>query len=77
MTYRMTVVLEYESDRDAPAVGRDTRDFGEFKVAAVQFSDALRELEVLNENATEADKLRAYYAAMGSPGPTTGQQDQT
>lgn len=67
MTYRMTVVLEYATARDAPAIGRDTRDFGTFKVAAVQFSDALRELEVLLENASEADKLRAYQAATSSP----------
>ncbi len=65
MTYRMTVVLEYESERDAPGIGRDTRDFGQFQVYAVQFSDALKELEVLLENASEEDKQRAYEAATG------------
>lgn len=75
MTYRMTVVLEYEHVRDAPQVGAGTRDFGKFKVAAVQFSDALQELEVLLENATEADKLRAYHTATGLRDPTTGSND--
>jgi hypothetical protein len=61
----MTVVLEYASASAAPQVGVNTRDFGEFTVAAVQFSDALRELEVLLENATHEDRTRAYHAAIG------------
>jgi hypothetical protein len=73
MTYRMTVVLEYATDRDAPQIGPDTRDFGTFKVAAVQFSDALRELEVLAENASEEDKLRAYQAATSSSPSISGE----
>lgn len=65
MNYRMTIVLEYESARDAPQIGPTTRDFGPARVYAVQFSDALAELEVLLENASEADQMRAYRASKG------------
>lgn len=65
MTFRMTVVLEYPSADSVPRVGADTlaSDLGAAKVCALQFSDALRELEVLNDAAPEDVKERAFHAA--------------
>jgi hypothetical protein len=72
MTYRMTVVLEYASVEDAPRLGPLTegKDMGKFKVCAMQFSDALRELEVLDDHATDAVKDLAFRAAYSYPGCT-------
>lgn len=55
MTYRLTVVLEYASEADAPRIGVDTRDFGHAKVHGVQFSDALLELEVVHQYCRTCD----------------------
>jgi hypothetical protein len=63
MSYRMTLVLEYENERDAPAIGPHTRDLGPFKVYAVQFADALLELEVLEEYVRPCD----WDAAQNDP----------
>lgn len=65
MTFRMTVVLEYPSKAAAPAVNARTKakDLGDGEVCSVQFSDALRELEVLEEHATEDVKQLAWEAA--------------
>lgn len=43
---RITVVLEYP-DKQGPRIRPDTKDFGHTKVYAVQFSDALLEIETL------------------------------
>ena len=43
---RITLVIEYEDDDPIPAVSASTEVFGG-KVVAVQFSDALEELEGL------------------------------
>lgn len=69
MTYRMTVVLEYPDNHAAPHVNARTKakDLGDGEVVAVQFSDALRELEVLEEHATEEVKTLAWKAAEGYP----------
>ena len=48
---RITVVLEYPSEADVPRIGINTTDFGIGKVCAVQFSDALAELEQLHDSA--------------------------
>ena len=48
---RITVVLEYPSEDDVPRIGINTTDFGIGKVCAVQFSDALAELEQLHDSA--------------------------
>ena len=48
---RITVVLEYPSEDDVPRIGINTTDFGIGKVCAVQFSDALAELEQLHDGA--------------------------
>lgn len=65
MTTRITLVLEYPSDSDVPRIGPGTRDFGAFTaVTAVQFTDALAELEVLLEGADDAAKERAWQAAV-------------
>jgi hypothetical protein len=65
MTYRMTVVLEYPSVKDAPAVSARTKatDLGEGEVVAVQFADALLELEVVEEYARPCD----WDAAQNDP----------
>lgn len=69
MTYRMTVVLEYPSVADSPRITARTKakDLGEGEVCAVQFSDALRELEVLENHATEEVKEMAWRAAESYP----------
>lgn len=69
MTYRMTVVLEYASKAVAPRVNARTKakDLGDGEVCSVQFSDALRELEVLEQHATEEVKTLAWKAAEGYP----------
>jgi len=65
MATRITYVLEYESDNHVPHIGPFTKDLGRFtKVVAVQFSDALAELEVALEDASEETKERAYRAAV-------------
>lgn len=65
MTYRMTVVLEYPSVNDAPRVNARTKakDLGDGEVVAVQFSDALLELEVVEEYARRCD----WDAAQNDP----------
>jgi hypothetical protein len=72
VTYRMTLVLEYANVEDAPRIGAATKGegFGTFRVCAMQFSDALRELEVLEDEATEDAKDRAYRASYAYPGCT-------
>lgn len=44
----VTVVLEYADESQVPRIGIDTKDFGQFKVTRLQFSDALAELERLH-----------------------------
>lgn len=70
MTYRMTVVLEYPSVADSPRINARTKakDLGDGEVCSVQFSDALRELEVLENHATEEVKTLAWKAAESYPG---------
>ena len=70
MTYRMTVVLEYPSRDHAPQVNARTKakDLGDGEVCALQFSDALRELEVLEDHATEEAKELAWKASESYPG---------
>jgi len=70
MTYRMTVVLEYPDESASPRVNARTkaRDLGDGEVVSVQFSDALRELAVLEEDATEDTKERGWKAAESYPG---------
>jgi hypothetical protein len=65
MTYRMTVVLEYPNVKDAPQINARTRakDLGEGEVVAVQFADALLELEVVEEYARRCD----WDAAQNDP----------
>ena len=72
MTYRMTLVLEYDTVEDAPRIGALTegKDFGKFRVCAMQFSDALRELGELEEHASEDAKMKAFRAAFDYPGCT-------
>lgn len=72
MAYRMTLVLEYANVEDAPRIGAATegKDFGKFRVCAMQFSDALRELEVLEDNADEDVKMQAFRASFDYPGCT-------
>ena len=48
---RITGVLDYPSEADVPRIGINTTDFGIGKVCAVQFSDALAELEQLHDSA--------------------------
>lgn len=69
MTYRMTVVLEYPSIQDAPRVNAKSlaKDLGNGEVVALQFSDALRELEVLERHASDAAKREAMVAAEDYP----------
>lgn len=57
MSYRMTVVLEYPSTNDVPRINAKTRakDLGEGEVVAVQFSDALLELGVVEEYVRRCD----------------------
>jgi hypothetical protein len=70
MTYRMTVVLEYPSRDDAPRIGARTsaKDLGDGKVVSLQFSDALRELAVLDGYATDSARREASLAAENYPG---------
>jgi hypothetical protein len=65
MKERMTVVLEYDRREDLPRVGANSRgsDLGNGRVMALQFSDALRELAVLEEDASDEVKDRAHEAA--------------
>lgn len=65
MTYRMTVVLEYPDEKSAPAISGSTRgrDLGDGAVVAVQFADALLELEVVEEYARPCD----WDAAQNDP----------
>lgn len=70
MTYRMTVVLEYPNKEASPRVNARTKakDLGEGEVVAVQFSDALRELAVLEESASDDVSRKAWEAAESYPG---------
>ena len=63
MKYRQTVVFEYQSSAQAPRVGTGTTNFGPGVVVAVQFSDALRELEYLAERAEPEDRVAAFQYA--------------
>lgn len=65
MTYRMTVVLEYPDEAAAPRIGAKSvgRDLGDGQVCAVQFSDALAELEVYCEHAPHEIGRAADIAA--------------
>lgn len=69
MTYRMTVVLEYPSAEDAPRINFNTKakDLGNAEVVALQFSDALRELEVLTDHATDEAKRAGWAASENYP----------
>lgn len=60
---RITLVLEYENDDAIPRIGSDSKDFGDFKLHAIQFNDALKELEVLSGYCTEEQRLQAHRAA--------------
>lgn len=73
MTYRMTVVLEYPSVEAAPRVNAKTlaRDLGDGEVVSVQFSDALLELEVVEEYARPCD----WQAAQNDPRVRQGRRD--
>jgi len=51
MTYRQTFVIEYEKSADAPGFGEEGLLGG--KLYAVQFADALHEIDLLRERATE------------------------
>ena len=53
MPYRQTFVVEYQSADDAPRVGREPALGG--IVVAAQFSDALREIEVLRKCCRKVD----------------------
>jgi hypothetical protein len=63
--YRMTVVLEYPSINESPRVNARTKakDLGDGEVVAVQFADALLELEVVEEYARPCD----WDAAQNDP----------
>jgi hypothetical protein len=69
VTYRMTVVLEYPSKDDAPRISYNTKakDLGDADVVALQFSDALRELEVLTDAATDEAKRAGWAASENYP----------
>lgn len=58
---RITLVLEYENDADVPRIAIDTKDFGNFKLHSLQFSDALLELEVLHEYIRPVDLMAARH----------------
>lgn len=60
---RITVVLEYESEEAIPRIGLGTKDFGDFKVYAIQFGDGLLELECLHELSKQRDIDSAYLEA--------------
>ena len=64
---RITVVLEYPSEADVPRIGINTTDFGIGKVCAVQFSDALAELEQLHDSA--APQHESQWQPDTSPDP--------
>ncbi len=55
-----------------PRIGMLTplTDYGSPRICAMQFSDALRELEVLEDHASEATKHKAFAASYGYPGCT-------
>ena len=75
VTYRMTVVLEYLSRDHAPQVNARTKakDLGNGEVVAVQFSDALLELEVVEEYARRCD----WDAAQDDPRLIQGRRHPT
>ena len=63
MKYRQTFVIEYPDASHAPRVGADMEMLGG-KLIAVQFSDALEELEALQECCDPIDLERAYQRHM-------------
>lgn len=72
MSVRITVVLEYSNCSDVPRIGPKTiaAELGDASICSLQFSDALREMEVLERDATEETKDEAFRASYGYPGCT-------
>jgi hypothetical protein len=72
VTCRITLVLEYPSVDDVPRIGLTTKlgEIGSPRLCAMQFSDALRELEVLEDAADDATKDKAFSASYDYPGCT-------
>jgi hypothetical protein len=58
MTYRQTFVIEYPDPSHAPAVGAGMQMLGG-ELIAVQFDDALEELDALHECCMPDDLIRA------------------
>ena len=58
MTYRQTFVIEYPDPSHAPPVGAGMKMLGG-DLIAVQFDDALEELEALHECCMPDDLIRA------------------
>jgi hypothetical protein len=79
MTCRITVVFEYPSVDDVPRIGLTTplAEYGTPRICAMQFSDALRELEVLEDRATTAAKDAAFAASYDYPGCTDPRRPST
>lgn len=70
MACRITVVLEYPSWADIPRIGANTRldEMGLPKICSLQFSDALKEMEVLEDAIHDSDVLaRAHRASYDYP----------
>lgn len=59
---RITVVLEYKDDAAVPRIGVGTKEFGDFQLVAVQFNDALKELEALSEFCSDEERQQAWKA---------------
>jgi hypothetical protein len=59
MAYRQTFVIEYPDPSHAPAVGAGIQMLGG-ELIAVQFDDALEELEALHECCMPDDLVRAH-----------------
>jgi len=58
MAYRQTFVIEYPDPSHAPAVGAGMQMLGG-ELIAVQFDDALEELEAPNDCIATDDQMRA------------------
>jgi len=59
MAYRQTFVIEYPDPSHAPSVGANMEMLGG-KLIAVQFDDALEELEALQECCMPDDLVKAH-----------------
>lgn len=73
---RITVVLEYANDNAVPRIGLGTKDFGDFRVYALQFGDALLELECLHELSKQKDIDAAYDEAKRRASPRAGESHE-